>query len=262
MRIMSLLAGAVLPLALFSGCTTTTTGGSSALQRDVETLKIEVADLKDMNRVSDVRGGGANDLNKIRTDVTRMSGSMDQVNARLDRLERQAGLAPVSGVAPSYPQSGSATTPSTNYQSATSDPYAGTAASTTAASSAPALPPAAGPYEEGKASFDQKSYREAISKFKSYLSADPKGSNAAAAQFYIGESLYAQQQYEEAILEYQKVVQGFPKSTQVPTSILKQGISFQSIGDKSSAKLLYQKVVDDYPKSYAAGVAKERLKTI
>jgi TolA-binding protein len=56
------------------------------------------------------------------------------------------------------------------------------------------------------------------------------------------------------------VVQGFPKSSQVPTSLLKQGLAFQTLGDGSSAKLLYQKVLNSYPKSYAAGVARERLK--
>ena len=271
MKIMSLLAWAALPMFIMGGCTTTT-GGSSALQRDVETLKIEVADLKDNSRVADMRGGGntAGEVGKLRTDVNRLSGNVDQVNSRLERLERQAGLptqpSSVSGVNPPYQQSTQSTPPAAAYQGATSDPYAdGTAATTSAAAgpaSSPALPPPAGPYEDGKTAFDRKNYREAEAQFKSYLNAEPKGANAAAAQFYIGESLYAQQKYEEAILEYQKVIQGFPKSTQVATSLLKQGISFQSIGDKGSAKLLYQKVVSDYPKSYAAGVAKERLKSI
>ncbi|MDR3038458.1 MAG: tol-pal system protein YbgF, partial [Candidatus Adiutrix sp.] len=228
-------ARAALSIFIISGCTATV-GGSSSLQRDVDQLKAEVATLRDQSRLGDLRGGADSEATRLRAEVQRQ---LEQLSARLDRLEKRAGLA-----GPAAPAPGS-----------------------TPAAAAPYVPPApetaepgaaiGGPYEEGKALFDRKDYGEAIDRFQKYLSGEPKGANAAAAQFYIGESLYALKRHEEAILEYQKVVQRFPKSNQVPTSLLKQGLSFQALGEADSAKLLYQKIVNSYPRSYAAGVARE-----
>ena len=254
---MNILAALVLAsLMLISGCTTTRGSSSSAnLQREVDSLKTEVAALRDANRLSDMRGGSAdsyNEINRLRTDFQRLSDNVSSLNSRMDRVEQQAGL----NTGSSAPASGN--------QARTSTPPANSTGPVSSTSSAP-LPPTAtaaapaGPYEDGKNLYDKKDYRAAITQFKSYLAAEPKGSNADSAQYYIGESLFAEKQYEEAILEYQKVVQGFPKSTQVPNSLLKQGRSFESIGDKDSAKLLYQKLIRDFPKNWAAEVAKTRL---
>ena len=293
MKFHKLAALGVLPLLLFAGCAAAG-GSSSSIQREVDTLKMEVADIKDGGRLSDMRGGSSNDMylevGRLRTDVQRLTESvetaamggmtlrqqLEYISARLDRLEKRAGLKPLDtkvvaavepipvitggmpGTVPPPPPpfENPSVTPEVN------DPDADATPDVTATGTPPLPPAASGPYENGKTLFEQKNYREAASQFQAYLSAEPKGTNASAAQFYVGESLYAQQQYADAILEYQKVVTGFPKSSQVPTSLLKQGISFQSMGDRDSAKLLYQKVVRDYPKSYAAGVAQERLKTL
>ncbi|MCL2028870.1 MAG: tol-pal system protein YbgF [Deltaproteobacteria bacterium] len=229
---------AVFALLLLGGCTASLGGGGgSSLQREVDALRRDVDVLKNQNRLGELRGGP--ETAAFRADLERLSADTRQqlaeLDARLERLEQRAGLPP----APKQPPP-----------------------------SRPAAPPPApapepvGFYDEGKHLFDRQDYSEAVERFRSYLREEPKGTNAAAAQFYIGESLHAERRFEEAILEYQKVVQGFPKSSQVPTSLLKQGLSFQSLGDGGSAKLLYQKVVNNYPKSYAAGVARERLKSL
>ncbi len=274
MRIHILAALTIGSLLMLNGCTTATMGKSSSLQREIDDLRMEVSDLKASERLSDVRGGGgdpATELANLRTDVQRLSENMDatgqgglslkqqldQINARLDRLDKQAGLATAAESRPASASSTGAYQP----PSAVTAPAA-PAQSMTAASTVPLPPTAIGPYENGKALFDKRQFREAIPQFKAYLKAEPKGSNADAAQYYIGESLFNQQKYEEAILEYQKVVQGFPKSNQVPNALFKQGISFQSIGDKDAAKLLYQKVVRDFPKNFNASMAKERLEQL
>jgi tol-pal system protein YbgF len=230
---------------LLSGCTAALGGGSS-LQKEVKTLRQEVDSLKDQNRLGDLKGGSETaalraEMERLSTEIdggqdTGLKRQLEMLNSRLERLEKSAG-----GLnAPD--------------QSARPGPAL---ALPTAPTPAPA---AKGFYEEGKLHLDRKDYRKAVELFQSYLREEPKGANAAAAQFYIGESLYSEQRFADAILEYNKVVQGFPKSSQVPTSLLKQGMAFQSLGEGDSAKLLYQKVVNNYPKSYAAGVAKERLK--
>jgi tol-pal system protein YbgF len=234
-------------LLLLGGCTTSLGGNSPSLKKEVESLRREVDSLKDQNRLGDLRGGPETaalraDLDRLSSEVnghqdTALRQQVETLIARLERLEQKAGL-------PAAPEQGAV-------QPAALPEQTG---------AAPSEPAAKGLYEEGKTLFDRKAYREAAELFQNYLREEPKGANAAAAQFYIGETLYLEKRYEEAILEYQKVVQGFPKSSQVPTSLLKQGLSFQALGDGGSAKLLYQKVVNNYPKSYASGVAKERLK--
>lgn len=299
MKHSQLLVAVALAAILLNGCATSTRSSRSSeipqtmsSTANLSAVKTDVANLRDQVRLLEMRAGTdvSADAARLRAESQRLVYSvgsvggqegqslrqqLDYVNARLDQLEaagRQAQVAPspVAGspAVSAYPgqtagpYQGQPTEPAapgvTPAAPDQPNPYASRPAPT--GTSTPVPPPSAkGPYEDGKSYFDQKQYGEAISQFRHYLAADPKGANAATAQFYIGESLYAQQHYEDAILEYQKVVRGFPKSSQMPTSLLKQGLSFQALGDKDSAKLLYQKVVRDFPKSYAAGVAKERL---
>ncbi|MDR2611654.1 MAG: tol-pal system protein YbgF [Deltaproteobacteria bacterium] len=303
-------------LALLAAC-----GGggisvtSSNLEREVALLRQEVADLKDRGGSGGGGGAASSDLrlqvDNLRANVQRLnenvetaslggmsiSQQLNYMSARLDRLEKRAGLPVLSrdvvGPDPSLSSVPVVTAPP-------AVPPPGPPAALPPAAGPPvALPPAAGPpdplpqagavlpgpppvsggegappaaaapppaqaslYDQGKSLFDQKDYAAALTCFRDYLAAEPGGSQAAAAQYYIGESLYFQNQFEDAILEYQVLVSGYPKNNLVSAALLKQGLSFQAVGDNSSARILYQKVVREYPKSYSAGVARERLKTI
>ncbi|MDR1870710.1 MAG: tol-pal system protein YbgF [Deltaproteobacteria bacterium] len=286
-QLTGLILGLCLGLVFFaSGCGGgALVGGTSNLQKEVDVLKMEVADLRDRSRLTDVGGAGPAasdvrvDLDNVRLAVQRLTENvetaslgglslrqqLEYLSARLDRLEKLAKLQPLSPdvvggsgpigppiVAPGPvpptvpPNSPTPVEPPENV------PYVPDAPP----------PPSRSAYDEGKSLFDQKKYPEATAKLKEYLANEPSGRQAGAAQFYVGECLYNQNQYEDAILEYQNLVTGFPKHQLVSAALLKQGLSFQALGDKASAKLFYQKVVREYPKSYSAGVARERLKTI
>lgn len=279
-----LLSLAVLVMMGLNGCISA--GGPSPLQRDVEVLKQDVAALKgDRNISADLggreRGSLAAEIGQLRTEVQRLTDNMDMAVAgqnmtlgqqleylglRLDRLEKKAGLARLSpqavgspGAALSPPDDGGAPviiTPGVNA------PLEAGQAPVTGQADAPSGGKSLSSFEEGKRLYDQRNYDAALIKFRAQVTEEPKSGQAAAAQFYIGECLSAQKKYEEAILEYQKVIQNYAKSSQVPSALLKQGAAFQSLNDAATAKLLYQKVVREHPKSYAAGVAKERLKTM
>ncbi|MDR1677285.1 MAG: tol-pal system protein YbgF [Deltaproteobacteria bacterium] len=288
----------IISLMVLSACASSPIGGGGSMRRELDALKMEVADLRDRARL----GGGSTsgtsqlELDSLRTSVQRLTENvetasvggmsirqqMEYISARLDRLEKKANLpalsrdvvAPVAipVVVPSTPpppQGGRTvqTADSPGEQVPVNSPNA--PPDTIEPGIEPVLAPSAqtaqterSAYDEGKEFFDQKNYPAAIGKFKSYLSAEPNGSQVAGAQFYIGESLYFQNQFEEAILAYQELISGYPKNALVSTALLKQGLSFQASGDKASAKLIYQKVVREFPKSYSAGIARERLKTI
>ena len=262
-------------------------------------LKQELVTLSDQTRLLELRGEGdvSGDIIKLRGDIQRLAtgisavgGSatlelrqhLDSINARVDQLERAAAAraaAPqkpldtsltASGADGTVPLPPSAPGSPLTAEQSSNTPYPRQPGDAQAKvvqpkSTTPVPPPpvgTSGSYEKGKSAFDEQQYGVSLTNFKDYLAKEPKGTNAAAAHFYVGEAYYAQKKYMEAILEYQKVIRSFPKSSQVPTSILKQGISFQALGDTDGAKLLYNKVIRDYPKSYAAGVAKDRLKKI
>ncbi|MDR2338799.1 MAG: tol-pal system protein YbgF [Deltaproteobacteria bacterium] len=302
---------AMLSLALAGCAAGGALGGSSSLEREVNILKMEVANLKDQSG----GGGGAGtsgmrlELDNLRTNVQRLNENVDTatigglslrqqleyMSARLDRLEKRANLPPLDmtvvnpnpplpagvpvlvapplaadpGAAPTGatpalpppPQPQAALPPQDGGPIQTGpEPVPGPSGALPAAVPAPA--PVESAYDRGKALYDKKDYTNATVLFKEYLSAEPTGKQAPAAQYYIGESLYFQNKFADAILEYQNMITGFPKNNLVSAALLKQGLSFQALGDTSSAKLLYNKVVRDYPKSYSAGVAKERLKTL
>ncbi|MDR2443307.1 MAG: tol-pal system protein YbgF [Deltaproteobacteria bacterium] len=316
----SLFLIAITLLFLLPGCGNGVVAGGGNIRRELDALKMEVADLKDRSRASVGTGvpgspGSAGsygsdlrlEVDNLRTNLQRLTENvetasiggtslrqqLEYMSAQLDRLEKKAGLPPLSrdvvatsppvvlttpGVgsqlpgmvtpgapgattgAPVVPGDPNLPGPPPNY----SPPVAAYPGTTNAPTVGAPTPPVVvkTTYDLGKDLFDQKRYPEAIERFKEYIATEPTGANVAGAQFYIGESLYFQNKFEDAILEYQTVVSGFPKSPLVSTALLKQGLSFQAINDKASAKLLYQKVVRDYPKSYSAGIARERLKTI
>ncbi|MDR1487035.1 MAG: tol-pal system protein YbgF [Deltaproteobacteria bacterium] len=288
-----------LTLLMLSGCNGGVITGGGGIRRELDALKMEVADLRDRSRLSGApaaSGGGGSDLrievDNIRTQLQRLTENvetasiggnlslrqqLEYISARLDRLEKKANLPPLSADVVAAPVP--VMLPPAQSPPVVGDTEAlpGTDPGTIPTQPAvdgqqpvlqPGAPLAASPpivasaYDEGKALFDQKNYPAAIERFKAYLAAEPSGNQVPAAQFYIGESLYFQNQFETAILEYQTLVSGYPKNPLVSTALLKQGLAFQALGDTASAKLLYQKVVRDYPKSYSAGIARERLKTI
>ncbi|MDR2350966.1 MAG: tetratricopeptide repeat protein [Deltaproteobacteria bacterium] len=258
--------------------------GNSSLEREVNVLRQEVADLKDKARLDEMTPTGQagiavrQELDGMRTSIQRINESIETASlggltirqqlefrsARLDRLENKAGLTPLSPdlVTPTagVPAGATAGVPVVPAPTATTPAATGPVAVPAPAAATTSAPPSL--YDQGKARFDQKNYPQALSLLRQYLAAEPKGSQAASAQFYVGECLYYQNQFEDAILEYQVLVSGWPKNTLVSTALLKQGLAFQATGDAASAKILYQKVVREFPKSYAAGVAQERLKTM
>jgi tol-pal system protein YbgF len=273
-------------------CSSGAIGGSGSLQREIDALKMEVADLRERARLG---GGSSMELDTLRTSVQRLTENvetasvggmnirqqLEYTSARLDRLEKRANLPPLSrdvvapipmvpAAVPSYPepvQAPPAPVSGVEPEQGTGPVAMVPAPAPIAPEGIPAAQPAAPPtnrtiYDEGKLLFDQKNYSSAIERFKSYLGQEPNGNQVPAAQFYVGESYYFQNQFEEAILEYQTLISGYPKNNLVSTALLKQGLSFQALGDTASAKLIYQKVVREYPKSYSAGIARERLKTI
>lgn len=217
-----------------------TRGSLPEMRLEMDNMRTELQRLTNAIEVTEKRGvlpGG---------ETLTLKNQIDYIGARLDRLEARLRLSPLSyKVIEDAAVEEAAEEAGPNIEVREGEPDADEIG-----------------YGEAKDLFKNKDYPGALDKFRTFLTEFPESKYAASAQFYVGECLYNQQQYEEAILEYQKVIKEYPKSSKVPTSLLKQGFSFLAIGDNTSAKLLLQKVVRNHRKSYAAGIAREKLKTI
>ena len=122
-------------------------------------------------------------------------------------------------------------------------------------------PPAAAktggdPFQDGLASYRQKSYGPAREKFQQYLKDHPKGDKAVEARYYLADSLLQEKKYDEAIVEFNKVVEGYPKSSFAPPALLKQAQAFKAQGKSKVSSLVLEKLIADYPKTPEAAQAR------
>jgi tol-pal system protein YbgF len=166
--------------------------------------------------------------------VTRLSSTVEDLAARMERLERQE--IPEKIPSKKKPQTEAGKTK-------------GGAQRTELAFYEKTL----GYYWDGR-------YDEAITGFNKFLTSYPKSDLADNAYFWIGECHRAAEEYEEAILAYQKVINNYPRGNKVPAAMLHQALAFEKIDDKTTATLVYKKLLRKFPKTREAEIAKKRLK--
>jgi outer membrane protein assembly factor BamD len=122
-------------------------------------------------------------------------------------------------------------------------------------------------YKEGKDSFGDKNYEQAIRNYKELLDQFPFDPHAEEAELTIAESYYKKKQYAEAIAAFNDFQRMHPMSPELPRVYYLLGKSFdkqmtttdrdQSAAD--NAQGWYQVVVDRYPQSEFAPKARRRM---
>ncbi len=133
---------------------------------------------------------------------------------------------------------------------------AGTTGNATATNAAAIL------YNQGQTAFKAGKYRDAYSKFSTYLEKYPKSRLAGNSRFWLGDCLYQQNEFALAILEYQKVVDDYKNHPKRPAALLKQGLAFEKLADKKTAKIVYLKLLKLYSGKPEADLAQKRLNVI
>jgi len=166
--------------------------------------------------------------------VTRISSTVEDLTARIERIERQ--------------ESPEAVRPKEEPQAEEGGTKGG----------APRTEPAL--YEKTLEYYWDGRYDEAIAGFNKFLALYPKSDLADNAYFWVGECHRALEKYEEAILAYQKVINDYPQGNKVPSAMLHQALAFEKIDDKTTATLVYKKLLRNFPKTREAEIAKKRLK--
>jgi tol-pal system protein YbgF len=114
-------------------------------------------------------------------------------------------------------------------------------------------------YEDAYNTFKEKKYKEARTKFESFLKTYPQDDLADNAQFWIAETYYWEKDYENAILSYEIVLKKYTDSQKIPNAFLKQGLSFIELGDKKTGKIILEQVRERYPDTREAELAKTHL---
>jgi tol-pal system protein YbgF len=92
-----------------------------------------------------------------------------------------------------------------------------------------------------------------------HFSLYPKEKTHTEALYRYAEASFNQKKYQEAATRFQDVLNANAKSAFGAWALFRQGECFAALGDGESAKTFYEDVVKDYPKSKAAVEAKKRL---
>lgn len=103
-------------------------------------------------------------------------------------------------------------------------------------------------YEEGRAAFEARQYKQAIQYFESLLASSTIHPLADNAQYWIGECHYALRQYDAAIIDFEKVLT-FPRSNKKADAQFKLGLCYLKKGQKDRAVEEFTRLQEDFPNS-------------
>jgi tol-pal system protein YbgF len=284
---------AVLVLAGFLvGATPSRAAAAAAADNKAQTrIEVEIQELTDalarLQQTSDERwaltksslDANADTMNKISTSLTTIQqqlaaaqdpgkadqltaqvqsvhDSIDEVKARLGRLEKQLNdMAAAQQNLQSQPaaQPAPGATSMDNGRSAPQQ-------TAPAVADAPAyVPPAKDLYQSAYRDYTGGHYTLASQEFAQVVQAYPQDDLAANAQFYVGEIAYHQGQYREAAKAYDAVLQNYPGSPKTAAAQLQKGDSLIQIGQRADGIRELRAVVQHYPQSPESVQARSTL---
>ena len=242
-----------------------------ALNRQIQTLKKDVADMKSVREIQAetgaemdsvkqeiqrVSGGQEENKNLIKHIIERDASEQEDQKARLLKLEKR--IDQLSKYLDLEPQTSKNQNP-TKETAAILPPKA------------PEPPPVKEEtpdtignalYEETLATYHEEKYKEAIAGFEAFLKQYPSSKLADNAQFWIGESYMSQKKYDQAIVAFQDVIEKYPDGNKVPNALLKQALAFNEIKDPISCRAILKRILKNFPDSAEARIAEAKLKTI
>lgn len=117
-----------------------------------------------------------------------------------------------------------------------------------------------GKISEGFTLLKSKEYDSAADFFKNALAKNPKGKDAATANYGLGEAEYGRDNYKKAIVAYSKVQEVQPKSPLVPPALYKIALSFEHLNMHKEAKGFFSEIVERFPHTPEGKKAKAHLK--
>ena len=117
-------------------------------------------------------------------------------------------------------------------------------------------------YKAAYKKFQETDTEGAIKDFTSFIDLYPNSALADNAHFWIGECYYSMKDYDRAILEYDKVIKDYPNADKVPSAMLKEGYAFAELGEINSARVVLNDLIQNYPGEPQADLAKKKLEKL
>jgi tol-pal system protein YbgF len=195
--------------------------------------------------VMDIQANSGARLDSMSTQVQGLSDSMQELLARMGKLNQQL------------------TDTQTAIQGIDAKLAASAAPSPAASAPAAAPPPSADLlYSNGLRDLNGKKYDLATQEFQDYLKYYADTDLASNAQFYLGEIAFGQEQYQKALDSYSKVIDNYPKSFKLANARLKKGLALIQVGEKTMAIRELRAVVRLFPGSAEDKLARAKLKEL
>lgn len=194
---------------------------------------------------------------QISAQVQAVHDSVDEVKARLARLEKQISdmQAAQQNLQSAPPAQGAPAGPgAANVAPAVAPP------AQDATQAAPAyVPPAKDLYQGAYRDYTGGHYDLAQQEFAQLVQAYPQDDLAGNAQFYLGEIAYHQGQYRDAAKAYDLVLQNYPGNSKSAAAELRKGDALIQIGERAEGIRELRAVVQRYPQSPESAQARSTL---
>jgi tol-pal system protein YbgF len=95
--------------------------------------------------------------------------------------------------------------------------------------------------------------------FTNFMGRYPQSGYRASAMFWLGNAQYALRNYKDAVTNFRSMLTAEPQHARAPEAFLSMANSQVELKDAKSARKSLEDLVKTYPQSEAASVAKERL---
>ena len=114
-------------------------------------------------------------------------------------------------------------------------------------------------YDDALAGFRRGEFDKAAGGFSALMRRFPATGYRDSALFWLGNAQYALRQYKEAITSFRSLVTASPQSPRAPEALLAIANCQAELKDKVAARKTIDELLKTYPKSEAAQAGKERL---
>jgi tol-pal system protein YbgF len=207
-------------------------------------------------RLVDVRGELATQLNQLREQIVQVGELTGQVQIRLNQLDQQLSRAVREagelGLTPGVP---TGATPGTQPGTQPGTPPGGDPG----APGGETFEMAAQYYEIGLEQLNRGNAATARRAFQTVVDSFPADPRAAEAQRQIGESHALEQSWDEALRALNRVVERYPDSDAAPRALYRAGVISQERGNLELARQYFERVISGYPGSDARRLAEEAI---
>ena len=197
---------------------------------------------------------------QLTSQVQAVHDSIDEVKARLGRLEKQLNdMAAAQQNLQSQPAGQPAPGGGASIDNSRSAPQQSAPAAAADAGPPAYVPPVKDLYQSAYRDYTGGHYTLASQEFTQLVQTYPQDELAANAQFYVGEIAYHQGQYREAAKAYDAVLQNYPGSPKTAAAQLQKGDSLIQIGQRADGIRELRAVVQHYPQSPESVQARSTL---